>query len=56
MDIFDVLKAISKRKIEIMREGINEKKALDEAESYVSKEYNIYLHDIKKLNGTNVSS
>lgn len=55
MDIFDVLRVVSKRKTEIMHDGINEKKALDEAEFYVSKEYNISLHDIKKLNGTNVS-
>lgn len=49
MDIFDVLKAVSKRKIEFVHKGINENKALDMAESYVSNEYHISLCDIRKL-------
>lgn len=52
MDIFDVLRAISKRKIEIMRDGMNDKDAIIKAEFDVSKEYNISLLDIKKLNRT----
>lgn len=50
MDIFDVLKAILKRKIEIMHEGTNSKDALVKAEIDISKEYHISLHDIKRIN------
>ncbi len=49
MDIFEVLTAISKRKIAFMHSGINEKEALVKAESDVSKEYHIPLFDIRKL-------
>lgn len=55
MDIFDVLKAISKRKIEIMRDGTSDKDAIIKAEFEVSKEYHISLLDIKKLNRVGVS-
>ena len=49
MDIFDVLKAISKRKIEIIRNGINDKDALANAEIDISEEYHIPLLDIRRL-------
>lgn len=48
MDIFDVLTAIVKRKLELMLSGINEHEALMNAEIDVS-EYHISLLDIKKL-------
>lgn len=49
MDIFDVLKAVSKRKIEFIRVGLSENIALKKAESDVSREFNISLNDIRKL-------
>lgn len=49
MDIFDVLKAISKRKTEIIHDGINDKDALTKAEIDVSEEYHIPLLDIRRL-------
>ncbi len=49
MDIFDVLIAISKRKMTFMQIGMNEYEALTEAEFDISKEYHIPLLDIKKL-------
>ncbi len=49
MDIFDVLTAIVKRKLELMLSGINEHEALMNAEIDVSEEYHISLLDIKKL-------
>ncbi len=49
MDIFEVLSAISKRKKARMYSGINEIKALKEAEIDVSNEYHISLFDIEKL-------
>jgi len=52
MDIFDILKAIIKRKIEIMHNGTNVKDALMKAEIDVSREYHIPLHDIKRINRT----
>ena len=52
MDIFDVLKAISKRKAEFVRIGINENDAIKKAESDISSEYHIPLRDIKRLYGT----
>lgn len=51
MDIFDVLKAISKRKAEFVRIGIKESDAIKKAEYDVSNEYHIPLRDIKKLYG-----
>ncbi len=51
MDIFDVLTAVSKRKMAFMHAGINENEALTKAELDTSKEYHIKLIDIKKLVG-----
>ncbi len=51
MDIFEVLTAILERKRAMMRSGINEIKALKEAEIDVSNEYRISLFDIKRLVG-----
>lgn len=52
MDIFDVLKAVSKRKAEFVRIGMNESDAIKKAEYDVSNEYHIPLRDIKRLYGT----
>jgi hypothetical protein len=49
MDIFDVLKAISKKKKAFMHSGINEKEALIKAQLEVSKEFHISLFDIERL-------
>jgi hypothetical protein len=51
MDIFDVLKAISRKKIAFMNTNMNENKTLIKAEFEVSKEYHIPLSDIQKLLG-----
>lgn len=51
MDIFDVLIAISERKIRFVNIGLNEPDALILAELWVSKEYRISPFDIKKLVG-----
>jgi hypothetical protein len=51
MDIFDVLKAISKKKMAFINADMNEDKALIKAEFEVSKEYHIPLSDIQKLLG-----
>jgi hypothetical protein len=51
MDIFDVLKAISKRKMDSVNAGMNENEAMVKAEFDVSKVYHIPLFDIKKLLG-----
>ncbi len=51
MDIFDVLTAISKRKMAFMHAGVNENEALIKAEFDVSKDYHISLPDIEKLVG-----
>ena len=51
MDIFDVLTAISKRKIAFMHTDMNENEALIRAEFEISKDYHIPLLDIKKLLG-----
>lgn len=51
MDIFDVLKDISKRKTEFICAGNNEYEALKNAELNTSKEYHIPLCDIKRLCG-----
>lgn len=49
MDIFDVLKAVSKRKVELVRVGMNEYEALINAEFDISSEFHIRLQDIRKL-------
>jgi hypothetical protein len=49
MDIFDVLTAISKRRMAFMQTDMSENDALKKAEFEVSKEYHIPLLDIKKL-------
>ncbi len=54
MDIFDVLTAISKRKMTFMQIGMNEYEALTEAEFDVSNEYHIPLFHIKKLGRTKI--
>jgi len=51
MDIFDVLTAISRKKIAFMNANMNENKALIKAEFEISKEYHIPLIDIQKLLG-----
>ena len=51
MDIFDVLTAISKRKMEFMHAGMDENEALIKAEFDVSRNYHIQLLDIKNLVG-----
>ena len=53
MDIFDVLTAISKMRTKLVNRGLNEKKALIEAERVISKEYHIPMPDIQKLVGGN---
>lgn len=47
MDIFDILKVVSKRKIEF--EMTSEKNCLKKAMFVVSKEYNIPLNDVQKI-------
>lgn len=57
MDIFDVLKAVSKRKVEFVHVGMNEKEALKNAEFDISSEFHIRLQDIRKLyNGYNIKA
>jgi len=51
MDIFDVLTAISEKKMAFMQTDMNENKALFKAEFEISKEYHIPLIDIQKLLG-----
>ena len=51
MDIFDVLTAISERKITFMQSGMNEQEAVMKANLEISREYHIRLLDIKKLVG-----
>lgn len=51
MDIFDVLKAIIKRKMAFTHTDMNENEAMIRAEFEISKEYHIPLLDIKKLVG-----
>lgn len=55
MDIFDILKIMIKRKIELVQDGIDEKDALSRAEFDISNEYHISLFDIKKLYGNRPS-
>ncbi len=52
MDIFDLLTAVSIKKMAFMRIGMNEHEALNKAEFDVSDEYHIQLLDIKKINRT----
>ncbi len=54
MDIFDVLSAVSKRRINLMKSGITQHKALIKAERVVSKEYHISLPDIQRLVGDKI--
>lgn len=49
MDIFDVLKAIVKIKVDLIKRGMNDKDALKRAQFDISKEYHIPLYDIRKL-------
>ena len=49
MDIFDILKAISKRKTEFIHNGMIEKDASNKAKFAVSEEYHVSLHDIRKI-------
>lgn len=51
MDIFDILKAISKRKTEFIHEGMKEKDASNKAKFEVSKDYHVPMHDIRKICG-----
>ncbi|MFZ3382409.1 MAG: hypothetical protein WA144_00640 [Candidatus Methanoperedens sp.] len=51
MDIFDVLSAVSKKRVTLINRGLTEHKALIKAERVVSKEYHISLPDIQKLVG-----
>ena len=51
MDIFDVLTAISERKITFIHSGMNEQEAATKANLEISREYHISLLDIKKLVG-----
>ena len=54
MDIFDVLSEVSKSRINLMKRGITEHKALMKAQRVVSKEYHIPLPDIQKLVGDEI--
>jgi hypothetical protein len=56
MDIFEVLKAISKKKRANIRTGMKENEALIKAEFDVSDEYRISMFDIKKLDRTRIRS
>ena len=49
MDIFDVLKAISKRKTNLVQKGMNEKEAVKNAVFDISNEFHIHINDIRKL-------
>ncbi len=49
MDIFDILRAISKRKIDLINVGMGEKEALKNAEFDISREFHIRLQDVRKL-------
>ncbi len=51
MDIFDVLNAISTKKSDLIRIGMNEHEALIEAIHDISTEFHIPLFDIEKLIG-----
>jgi hypothetical protein len=56
MDKFDVLTAISKRKMAFVQTDMNENDALIKAELEISKEYHIPLLDIKKIGGSEIHS
>lgn len=49
MDIFDILQAVSKKKNEFIRQGMEEKEALIKAELFISGEYHISFCDVKRL-------
>jgi hypothetical protein len=49
MDIFDLLTAISERKITFIHSGMNEQEAVTKTNLEISREYHISLLDIKKL-------
>ncbi len=51
MDIFDILKAIAKRKTEFIHEGMIEKDATNKAKFAVSEEYHVPLGEIRKICG-----
>ncbi len=51
MDIFDVLAAISDKKMAFIHNGMNEHEAMEKAKTDISTEYHIPLFDIKKLVG-----
>lgn len=51
MDIFDILKAVLKRKTDLIHAGMNENEALIKAEFDVSQNYRVLLRDVKKLIG-----
>jgi hypothetical protein len=51
IDIFDILTAISKKKMAFIQTDMSENDALVKAEFEISKEYHIPLPDIKKLFG-----
>ncbi len=55
LDIFDVLSAISRIKINLMKSGLDAQKALIKAQKAVSKEYHIPLPDIRKLVGNKIN-
>lgn len=51
MDIFDILKAISKRKTEFIRDGMIERDASKKAKFVISEEYHVPINDIRKICG-----
>jgi hypothetical protein len=51
MDIFDILKSISKRKTRFIHEGMIENEASNKAKFEVSEEYHVPIHDIRKICG-----
>jgi len=51
MDIFDVLRVISKRKTEFIRKGMTEMDASYRARLAASKEYHVPMRDIRKICG-----
>ncbi|MCX9084918.1 MAG: hypothetical protein OIN87_08995 [Candidatus Methanoperedens sp.] len=55
MDIFEVLTAISKSRINLVKRGLNENKAMLKAQRVVSKEYHIPMPEIQKLIGNRIN-
>ncbi len=51
MDIFDILRAISKKRTEFIREGMIEKDASKKAKFMISEEYHVPMNDIRKICG-----